>query len=356
MNGRGGRRSPPPTARATTAGIFRGSGDPTINITLGIGLPGLFRLIFDDPRDSLQRRTGSGALSAVRPQRVPPPQIPQPPIPTPPPQPGPFPRTPPANDPVFSIGKAILIRGIGIIGAVLTIKDIFEMARDEREIERQRENKAITEQEIARRQRRRVFERDVRTTTIPGIEGAPTENPDVIRAPRRIPSPVPLPDAVPFPVGLPTPNPVIPAVPAPSPATPTPTPASPQLPQPTSPGLPNLPFALPFGLPFASPLGQPFSPSPVGLPSPNPTNLPQPAPNPLTPFNTPGVFFNPTADPNASPQTASQKCEAVQRRRRKKGKCREGFFVETPTETRFITWRERECDTVTGPIRKVFSF
>jgi len=49
------------------------------------------------------------------------------------------------------------------------------------------------------------------------------------------------------------------------------------------------------------------------------------------------------ANPSAVPQEQADKCEQVKRRRRKKGKCREGFFRESPGSTKYVTWRERRC-------------
>lgn len=40
-------------------------------------------------------------------------------------------------------------------------------------------------------------------------------------------------------------------------------------------------------------------------------------------------------------------CQEVKRKRRRKGKCREGFFRELPGKTRYETWRTRECVTGT---------
>jgi hypothetical protein len=40
---------------------------------------------------------------------------------------------------------------------------------------------------------------------------------------------------------------------------------------------------------------------------------------------------------------SSRDCQIVTRRRRRKGRCREGFFRETPTGTKYITWRSKKC-------------
>ena len=73
----------------------------------------------------------------------------------------------------------------------------------------------------------------------------------------------------------------------------------------------------------------------------------------LTAFQAPPVVSAPPAPapvpqlPGARPPTGSragrQKCEEVKRRRRRKGKCREGFFRELPGSTQFVTWREVDC-------------
>ena len=39
----------------------------------------------------------------------------------------------------------------------------------------------------------------------------------------------------------------------------------------------------------------------------------------------------------------TKECQEVLRRRRRKGKCREGFFEELPGKTRFTTWRIKDC-------------
>jgi len=57
--------------------------------------------------------------------------------------------------------------------------------------------------------------------------------------------------------------------------------------------------------------------------------------DPLTPLQ-------PEALPSQARRAARQ-CQEVTRRRRRKGKCREGFFRELPGRTQFITWRENDC-------------
>lgn len=71
---------------------------------------------------------------------------------------------------------------------------------------------------------------------------------------------------------------------------------------------------------------------------------------------------DPLANPFAQPQpqtggrvrspgrAATSDCVEVQRRRRRKGKCREGFFRETRDSTRYETWRVRDC--LTGKVTK----
>lgn len=57
--------------------------------------------------------------------------------------------------------------------------------------------------------------------------------------------------------------------------------------------------------------------------------------------------FQPS-DLTSQPPTSrgQQRCEEVKRRRRRKGKCREGFFRELPGKTQFITWREGDCVSI----------
>jgi len=67
-----------------------------------------------------------------------------------------------------------------------------------------------------------------------------------------------------------------------------------------------------------------------------------PSPDPLTTANiSPGIFA--FVQPGGS--RAEDGCQNVLRRRRRKGKCREGFFEERPGSTRFTTWRTVDCVT-----------
>lgn len=98
------------------------------------------------------------------------------------------------------------------------------------------------------------------------------------------------------------------------------------------------PFALPFVLPFVvpTPRVRPRIPTvrvqpPTPTPTPTPTPVPLPAPIPRSPVG--------------PPRTRTDECVDVRRRRRRKGKCREGFFEERPGRTRFITWRTVDCIT-----------
>lgn len=47
----------------------------------------------------------------------------------------------------------------------------------------------------------------------------------------------------------------------------------------------------------------------------------------------------------SQPSRGDSRCQNVQRRRRRKGKCREGFFEEKPGSTKFVTWRTVDCVT-----------
>jgi hypothetical protein len=47
--------------------------------------------------------------------------------------------------------------------------------------------------------------------------------------------------------------------------------------------------------------------------------------------------------PSPQPQTDPDRCQQVNRRRRRKGQCRQGYFRETANSTQFVTWSKRKC-------------
>lgn len=270
---------------------------------------------------------------------------------------------------VFEAARPLLGRALGAIGAALAVRDILDMIEDEQQKRLLLEIEA--KERIARLQiqrRREIFEfetirepaliparQPVFTPARPGI----VEAPDVIAVPApRIPTPAaqPEPITVPFPVEIPQPSPV-PDILAPTlpQAIPVPTPAPAPLPT-TFPAPSPLPLPLPSPAPFPSPL--PF-PTPRVFPLPAPFRIGEPQPRvdrptqPLTPVQPTGLpsptpFAAPFPQPQPQPQPGPQQadpCQEVKRRRRRKGKCREGFFKEFPGKTRFITWRTVDCAT-----------
>lgn len=82
-----------------------------------------------------------------------------------------------------------------------------------------------------------------------------------------------------------------------------------------------------------------------------PLTVPKSVPIPLTPPTpitppTQAVFPSPfSGAPPARTPTSSSQCQNVLRRRRRKGKCREGFFEERSGSTKFVTWRTVDCVT-----------
>ena len=64
--------------------------------------------------------------------------------------------------------------------------------------------------------------------------------------------------------------------------------------------------------------------------------------SPITSF-APGV--SELISPQPNPETDPERCRAVKRRRRRKGRCKEGFFAEFPGRTEYIEWREVDCLT-----------
>lgn len=371
-----GRTTPAPRPRAPSSPLV--SPGPTVSspgpqINISFGLPVFF---FDSffrrvsRRDDVRNRASGGRnllpLIPV-PQR---PRFPeQPPAPRPRPQPlprsAPFPGGTPANDPVFRGPFGGVLRTVGrfagVLGAVISV---FELGRAiEEELDRQAADEARRGREQdARRERRRARDaQPLPEINFPLPAPAPAPQPEIRPdRPRRIPLPTPVPRVRPRPVPRPRPRRAPrPQTPFPEvfPAPPTaPGPSSPRLPRarPGTPRVPNFFVGLP---PLPSPRVRPrprlrpdinpFTPgNPVGVP-----NIP------TTPGLTPVVGTLVSSPPRPRPlqDTAEDRCQVVKRRRRKKGKCREGFFVETPGETKFITWRSRECDTSTGRIRNVFT-
>lgn len=110
----------------------------------------------------------------------------------------------------------------------------------------------------------------------------------------------------------------------------------------------------------ANPLGSPFI-LPI-IPSLSPALRLQlePISRTSTPTQTETASLTPTsaAPVSSRPGAPARQCQEVTRRRRRKGKCREGFFRELPGKTRFITWREGDClgaarREISGGIREV---
>lgn len=322
--------------------------------------PSLLTILLGTQRPSKRfgERVGTRAIplgAAPTPSPVPPPQ-PQPPTGpgSPPPgspgsqlpREGQFPRgRPPANDPIFRRGilrriAGRVVGGIpGIVGAIVLDQILDEL---ERQASQEREREREADAEAARRRQRRQFPDEIREIVIPGVEGAPVEAPEIPRVPRpaRLPLPLPVPLPLPtpsrpvVPVPVPLPESVPGTVPAPSP------PAQPRRIATPSP-LRFLPAALPFAFPSSSP--RPFA-VPGGETIPVGDILPDLTPGQRTGLRSTqvGRLTSNVISPTAA-EAQSQKCEAVKRRRRRKGKCREGFFREFPGRTEFVTWRERNC-------------
>lgn len=294
------------------------------------------------------------------------------PIPVPAPKaptPVPFPSGPAANDPVFSqAGTIARVGNIAILGASVaalilrkTQEDLIEKELIEADI--------FAEFELETRKRKE--ERDAQLATI----GAPVllEAPGTIdinfpeapasRAPASSSGPeidfgsISLPE-------IPIVTPTIPeTLPGPSLPVPLPTPPTPESPAPISPKIPlpnpgpaafpapgPLPGAIPSVFPGPGPAQLPFF---VSFPEFSPiADSPPPVigdPELLTPLGTPvqsfvaGTANVPSAQPSA--QAQQSQCREVKRRRRRKGKCREGFYREFPGKTQFTPWREVNCAT-----------
>lgn len=272
---------------------------------------------------------------------------------------------PGANEPfggrVIRIGR--ILRGIGlgsilIIGAEILVDVIRRKQLRELGQILEEQDVAIAQAQIekikaAEQRKIDILERGTPVGRLPLPQvGAPTI-PDVVRDARPEIVPEILPPALPFPeIQLPQAEPISFPDPAPPQTFPFPSTLPGQTPG-TFPGAFPLPSPTPLPTPFPTPTTRP-APLPVAFPIAPPIGDPfrpsigDPLPTPLTPVG-PGAVplgFADVPDPSAAPQPQTRRCEVVKRRRRRKGKCREGFFVERPGETQFITWRDRECDTV----------
>jgi hypothetical protein len=274
------------------------------------------------------------------------------PFPTPPITPQPFPTGPAANDPIFRpkipLGSSIFRAGVAGVIIATSIEILKELGQQQLDKE-MREREA--ELEAAKRARRRdePFRREI---VLPG--------PDVILDPNRVefprprreirPAPplVPRPVFEPVPVSIPTPTVPVPAI--------EPVPIEIPAPAPTPRATPRRaprakPRALPRTKPFFAGLPRFF---PIGLPATSPVNVPRlrPQERPLTPTEplvpslvqpNIGAIQLPTPQP-VPQQDPARRCKEVKRRRKRKGKCEEGFYREFRGKTRFIPWRERDCD------------
>lgn len=66
---------------------------------------------------------------------------------------------------------------------------------------------------------------------------------------------------------------------------------------------------------------------------------------PTTPVTVATALPGPSFAGSRPRTRAARECQEVKRRKRRKNKCREGFFEELPGSTRFITWRTVDCRT-----------
>lgn len=105
------------------------------------------------------------------------------------------------------------------------------------------------------------------------------------------------------------------------------------------------------GTPISAGLGLGLGRLTFQSPSVSPAAQTQPTLEPAVPTAPTTVATATLPAPFRLPRSASstssraRECEEVPRRRRRRGRCREGFFEELPGRTRFITWRTVECRT-----------
>jgi len=254
----------------------------------------------------------------------------------------------------FSLGRIALGGGFGT-AIIIAAEILSEIAKRKQlgsmEAIIQQQNAEIRAAQKKRERDRRLQEAAQRGArarielpTIPELPQTRPARPQVSPAIPK-PAPVQVPE-FPAPLPLPQPKPVIRPttlpVPTPTPL-PAPAPSPTRVPRP-SPTRRPLPFPSPFGLPFPLSFPLPF-PTPRA-PVLTPVSVPR-VPSPELP--TPSQFVDPkifttVPQPTRTPtRTPTRRCEEVKRRRKRKGKCREGFFREFPDRTQFITWRTRKC-------------
>lgn len=320
-----------------------------IRVTLGAGIR--FPPFID--RDRQRRPTPTRFKPPNRPT---PPIFPEPKISTKTRGPGPiFPDAPAGRLP--KLGN-IVLRGLGRlagpVGVILIGKDILDLQREAKRQEREADARAKRERELQKQ-----ADQQVRTVIIEDfpapIEPEPQPEPLILPPTPQLPEittpteiDVVIPErrvAVPKKIVFPEIFPEI-SVPRPTPTRRTTTPA----PSPTrSPSVKPKPALLPFLFPSTLPSVRP-SVRPSTRPSTRPAS-PTQQPN-LTRFQQPALRLSPSTStspmfqtqPSSPTRSAQQNCEVVKRRRRRKGKCREGFFREFPGSTRYVTWREFDCD------------
>jgi len=266
---------------------------------------------------------------------------------------------PGANEPfggnIIRIGR--ILRGVGLGALIIIAAEILVREIARRQIASLDKILKDQDDEIARNAIERALERArIKQVTIepgrlplPQLD-LPSALPEIL-PPRPVPDPA---SRLPAPVELPQiPGFELPGIfPVQFPDIPAPL----TLPTVVDPGLtPEIfgriaapaPLTLPLPFPITSPRALPV---PFEITFPVPTPIGDPIPPPLTPVDprlvTLGFVDLPGIDPVPQPDTAQQRCQTVKRRRRRKGKCREGFFVELPGETQFTTWRERDCTPV----------
>lgn len=270
---------------------------------------------------------------------------------------------------IGNFGLRIGGRILGPLGAILIAKDVYDLQRELERRRKKEDERGKRENELRRaaarmpdrviefpemEPKRRAAEKND-AETVPILPPAPAlpdyvtrEIPDVV-APARVPAQAPTPK-----IAVPTPS-----IPAPPPATVTP-PAPFRVALPTI-GAQILSNVLGTNAAKLQEAQRTFEKAreklrdPTRFRTPEVPNVPQipNIPN-LTRFQFPQLrstarpSFQP--EPSADPEVKQRKdeCEVVKRKRRKRGKCREGFFREYSGGTKYVTWRTTNCPEQPG--------
>jgi len=244
---------------------------------------------------------------------------------------------------LIRFGAAGLILGGGLIGleGLIKIRKLFRAASER---ERQKAAKDVVEKILKEKKKASELDKLLKRRPLVGGPTPPRTGPGAGVGPGGREKPkrptIRLPPVAPVITGsrqVPATG-RLPKSPAPAPTT------SPFPKTPTRPAVFAKPRPLGVKVPLiAVPLAFALLFKPIDKKKPKPLTLPETPVVPSAPPTT--TFFPGPATLTSGQRSGSDRCQNVLRRRRRKGKCREGFFEELTGSTKFTTWRTVDCTT-----------